>query len=55
VEYQGFTLWLVAPDTWRIEFPGGHKTPPMKLGDEAAARAEVDNIIKHLADPQASM
>lgn len=49
-EYQGFRYWLVQTTTlgqkfWRIEFPGGHKTPPLPLSSEADVKAEIDKII----------
>lgn len=47
-EYKGFKYWLVAPESWRIQFPGGHKTQPMRLGDETSVQNEIDNIIASL-------
>lgn len=49
-EYRGFKFWLVETTAlgqrfWRIQFPGGHKTPPLPFASEAAVKAEIDKII----------
>jgi hypothetical protein len=49
-EYKGFKFWLVETKTngqkiWRIQFPGGHKTPPLFLKSEADVKIEIDKII----------
>lgn len=49
-EYNGFKYWLVetkidGSKVWRIQFPGGHKTPPCVFASEAYVRAAIDDII----------
>jgi hypothetical protein len=55
-EYQGFRYWLVETRTdgvkvWRIQFPGGHKTPPLERTSEADVKADIDAIIAGAAAP----
>lgn len=55
-DHKGFKFWLVettplGQQFWRIQFPGGHKTPPLPLQNEAGVKAEIDKIIA--ASPQA--
>ncbi len=54
LEYRGFKYWLVETTVlgqkwWRIEFPGGHRTPPLPLHSEAFVMAEIDKIIASAA------
>lgn len=45
IDYKGFKFWLVGTNTWRIQFPGGHKTPPLVRENEQAIKDEIDSII----------
>lgn len=49
-QYMGFKFWLVETTVlgqkwWRIQFPGGYKTPPLPLVSEAEVKTEIDKII----------
>lgn len=44
MEHRGFKYFQVEGG-WRIQFPGGHKTPVLILADEDAVKAEIDKII----------
>lgn len=48
--HNSFQYWLVETTPlgqkwWRIQFPGGHKTPPLPFKSEADVKAEIDKII----------
>jgi hypothetical protein len=49
--FKGFKYWNVLDangysNMWRIQFPMGHKTPPKAYANEAAVRADIENIIE---------
>lgn len=49
-EYRGFSFWLVETKqrgvkAWRIEFPEGHRTPPILKASAAEVKEEIDRII----------
>lgn len=53
-EYRNFKYWLVetkrdGKKIYRIQFPGGHKTPPFEVSGEPDVKAQIDNIIENLA------
>lgn len=50
-DYRDFKYWLVETKpngmkVYRIQFPGGHKTPPLERQSDAEVMAEIDAIIK---------
>lgn len=49
-DYRGFKYWLVETSAlgqkwWRIEYPGGHKTPPLPLKSEDSVKDAINKII----------
>lgn len=48
-DYLGFKYWPVSTTAnvslWRIQFPGGHKTPPIPFASEDDVKAAIDGII----------
>jgi hypothetical protein len=56
IDYNGFKYWRVDTragdvNVWRIEFPGGHKTPPLQRASEADIQNEIDQIIASATTP----
>ena len=54
IAYLDFNYWLVETTVlgqkwWRIEFPGGHKTPSLPFDSESLVKAEIDKIIASTA------
>lgn len=54
-EYRDFKYWLVEtmPDgrrVYRIQFPGGHKTPALIRNGEMEIKTEIDRLIMEAGD-----
>lgn len=50
--YKEFRYWLTenlsdGKKVYRIEFPGGHRTPPLVADSEASIKADIDYLIKN--------
>lgn len=53
-DYREFKFWLVetkaSGKSWRIQFPGGHKTPPFDAASAADVKQKIDEIIKQAGE-----